>query len=116
MIENPVLPKGGLFDLGTLISNLIAIAIIIAGIMTLLYLILGGIQWLSSGGDKAGLEAAKTKITNAFIGLCLVVASWAIITLVSGFFGFSFPKITIPSLEERQKTEEEKETPPPYFF
>jgi len=95
MIKNPVIPE---FELGTLIGNLIAAGIIIAGILTLFYLVWGGIQWLISGGDKAGLETARERITNAIIGLILVVASWAIITLISNFLGFPFPCLPIPSL------------------
>jgi len=95
MIKNPVIPE---FELGTLISNLIAAGIIIAGLLTFLYLVWGGIQWLTSGGDKAGLETDRERITNAIIGLILVVASWAIITLISNFLGFPFPCLPIPSL------------------
>lgn len=100
MIENPVIPS---FELGTLIGNLIAAAIIIAGILTLLYLVWGGIEWIGSGGDKAGMEAARSRITAALVGLVLVVASWAIMTLLSDFLGLSFPKISIPSLGEEEK-------------
>lgn len=97
MIINPVIPQ---FELGTLISNLIAVAIIIAALMTFFYLILGGLQWLTSGGDKAGIEQARSRITSAFIGLFLVMAAWVIMTLTADFFGFPFPQITIPRLGE----------------
>lgn len=94
-ITNPVIPE---FELGTLIGNLIALGIIIAAILVLLYLVWGGIEWISSGGDKAGLESARNRITNAIIGLVLVVATWALMTLITTFLGFPFPKIPIPEL------------------
>lgn len=101
MIENPVVPA---FEIGTLIGNFIAMGIIIAGILTLLYLVLGGIEWITSAGDKAGLETARNRITNALIGLTIVVATWAIMTLVSNFLGFPFPEIPIPSLTGPRQT------------
>jgi hypothetical protein len=40
-----------------------------------------------SGGEKAQTEAARTRITNAFIGLFVVFAAWAIIKVIETFFG-----------------------------
>lgn len=95
MIENPVIPE---FELGTLIGNFIAAGIIIAALLVFLYLVWGGIEWITSGGDKAGLEQARNRITNALIGLVLVAAAWAIITLITTFLGIPFPQLPIPSL------------------
>jgi len=94
-ITNPIVPS---FELGTLIGSLMGVAFIIAGILTLLYLALGGLQWIGSGGDKAGMESARGRITNALIGLTITAASWAIITLVTQFLGLPFPCLPIPSL------------------
>lgn len=104
MINNPVLPEqlSQAGTLGVLIGNLVAAGIIIAGIMTFLYLVLGGIEWILSAGDKGGLQQARDRITNALIGLTIVVAAWAIITMASNFLGFPFPDIPIPSLGGQQ--------------
>ena len=40
-----------------------------------------------SGGDKANTEAARNQITAALVGLVIVFAAWAILTLVDTFFG-----------------------------
>ena len=40
-------------QIGTLISNGINVAIAVAAIAAFAYLIWGGIQWITSGGDKA---------------------------------------------------------------
>ncbi len=95
MITNPVIPD---FPIGTLISNLVSMAIIIAGLLTLLYLVWGGIEWITSAGDKGGLESARNRITNALVGLTIVVASWAIMQIITNFLGFPFPTIPIPML------------------
>lgn len=76
-------------DLGRLISGAIGMALIAAALAAFFYLILGGFQWITSGGDKAGTEAAREKITAAFIGLAIVVTAWAIMRLIEVFFGLS---------------------------
>ncbi|MFH0863777.1 MAG: hypothetical protein V1858_01660 [Candidatus Gottesmanbacteria bacterium] len=95
MITNTVIPD---FAIGTLVSNLLSIGIIIAFILVLLYFVWGGIEWMSSGGDKAGLESARNRITNALIGLIIVVSVWAVMLLLKTFLCFPFPDIPIPSL------------------
>ncbi len=74
-------------DIGKLISALVGTVLIIAALLAFLYLILGGIKWITSGGDKAGMEEARNKITHAIVGLIIVGAAWAIMTLVQNFLG-----------------------------
>lgn len=76
-------------DLGQLISALVGILLILAALLAFFYLILGGIQWITSGGDKAGMEAARNKITHAIVGLIIVGASWAVMLLIQNFLGVS---------------------------
>jgi hypothetical protein len=73
--------------IGNLVSNLVAAAFIVAGVAFFVYLVWGGIQYLTSGGDKVGTGDAQKKIAAAFIGLTIVASSWAIYQLVIYFFG-----------------------------
>ncbi len=84
-IERP--PGFQIDDLGVLISNLIGVALIIAGILVFAYLVWGGIQWITSGGDKGKTEEARARISSALVGLAIVAAAWAVMQLVSYFFG-----------------------------
>jgi TRAP-type C4-dicarboxylate transport system permease small subunit len=74
-------------DVGELLSAVVELLLILAALIAFIYLILGGIQWITSGGDKAGMEAARNKITHAVVGLIIVGAAWAIMTLVQQFLG-----------------------------
>lgn len=76
-------------DVGQLISALVGTLLIIAALLAFFFLIMGGIQWITSGGDKAGMEAARNKITHAIVGLIIVGAAWAIMILVQNFLGVS---------------------------
>lgn len=86
-------------DLGQLISAAVGTLLILSALLAFVFLILGGIQWITSGGDKAAMEAARNKITHAIVGLIIVGAAWAIMVLVQNFLGFNIvgsEGITIP--------------------
>ncbi len=77
-------------DIGTLISGAIGAAFLIAGVLVFAYLVWGGIQWITAGGDKANIEAARGRISNALVGLAVIAAAWAIMQLINFFFGVNF--------------------------
>ncbi|MEK7165419.1 MAG: hypothetical protein AAB874_01250 [Patescibacteria group bacterium] len=83
-------------ELGSVISAIVGILLLVAAVLAFLFLILGGIQWITSGGDKAGMEAARNKITAAIVGLIIVAAAWAIMLLVGQFIGFDLLKGNVP--------------------
>ena len=66
-------------DIGRLVSSAIQFVLIGAGLIAFVYLLLGGIQWITSGGDKAGVDAARQKILAAVIGLIIVFATFVFI-------------------------------------
>ena len=88
-IEIPITRPAGfkITDIGRLISSAIQFILIGAGLIAFIYLLLGGIQWITSGGDKAGVDAARQKILAAVIGLVIVFATWALVTLLEKFLG-----------------------------
>lgn len=89
-------PQGFNFtDIGALISSIVSLGLIVAALLVFLYLVWGGIQWITSGGDKAGVESARNRITAALIGLVIVAASYAIIRLIEGFFKICIVSCTI---------------------
>lgn len=76
-------------DLGRVISAAFALILFIAGLLAFVFLLLGGIQWITSGGDKAGLESARNKIIHAIVGLIVVFSAWAIVILIQNFLGYT---------------------------
>lgn len=86
-------------DIGLLISRVVSVALMVAAIAVFAFLVWGGISWITSGGDKGKVEEARNRITNALIGLAIVAAAWAIMNLISYFFGVDVlgPGATIPT-------------------
>lgn len=78
----------------SIISAGIKLILIAAALVFFFILVIGGIQWIVSGGDKAGTETARKRITNALIGLAIVFAAWAIISLINVLFGVDIFNLT----------------------
>lgn len=98
VLDIPKPPNVAIEKVGTLIQSLIGTLLIVAALLAFFFLILGGIQWITSGGDKSGMEAARNKITHAIVGLVIVGAAWAIMILVQNFLGTTFigESVTLP--------------------
>ncbi|TRZ49582.1 hypothetical protein D4S03_08100 [bacterium] len=58
----------------------------LGGVAFLIFLIWGGIEWLTAGGDKTRLETAHKMISNALIGLVVLVGSYAIAFFIQNAF------------------------------
>lgn len=82
---------------GGVISALIRLVLIIAAVVFFFILVIGGIRWIMSGGDKANTEAARSQITAALVGLVIVFSAWAILELIRIFFGIDLLQFQIPT-------------------
>ncbi len=59
----------------------------IAGIILLIYLVIGGFQFMFSRGEPKAMQAAQAKITNAVVGFVIVFLSFLIIQIIAKVFG-----------------------------
>jgi len=83
---------------GGVISAAVTFLFSAAGIITFLYLLWGGFEWITSSGEKEAVKQAREKITSAIIGLVIVLLSFAIIKVIGQFFGLNLLLISIPSI------------------
>jgi hypothetical protein len=82
------MPDGGV-NLTNVVQNLLGLIFVFAGILALLFVIWGGISWITSGGEKEKIEEARKKIIYALIGLIVIFASFFIVNTVGGVVGIS---------------------------
>ncbi len=86
-------------DLGKFLSSAVGLVLVLAALAAFIYLITGGIQWITSGGDKSKVEAAQHRIQAAILGLFIVFAVWAIFIVIEQLLGISILRgIHLPSL------------------
>lgn len=99
-ITNPVLGEGlqgltGEQFIQRFIPSAIGLGFLVGVIIFFFMLLIGAIQWISSGGDKTAVEAARGRLSNAIIGLVVLFSIFAIIKLIEQFF----PGLSILTLD-----------------
>lgn len=90
------IPTGGLEANGAahkVISLAVDILFVGAILLTLGNLIFAGWQFITSEGDKAGIEAARQRIIFAILGLAIVLLSFLVVYFVGSFFGVELIKL-----------------------
>jgi hypothetical protein len=70
-------------NLGLLLSRALLLLFFFAAVLAFVFIVIGGIQWITAGGDKIAAQAARDRITAAVVGLLIVVAAFAITFIVT---------------------------------
>lgn len=86
-------------NLTKIIGGVLQLLLLAAAVFFFVYLVIGGIKWIMSGGDKAQIEAARNQITHALIGLVIVFAAWLIAGLVNSLVGINIFAPPIPNFQ-----------------
>jgi hypothetical protein len=68
------------------------------GIITFFMLLIGAVEYITSGGDKEAVEKARKKITSALIGLALLFSTYAIVRIVGDLFGINLLNFSIQTI------------------
>ena len=101
-ITNTAVPGGSSPDsspkqFAVTIATLWQTIILVGGLAFLLYFLLGGLNWITAGGDKGKIEEARGKITQGLIGLALLAASYVIIKFIETAIGMNLLNISWPT-------------------
>lgn len=72
-----------------IISNVLVVLTVVAGLAFVIWFLIGGINWITAGGDKGKIDKAKGMMTNGAIGLIIIVVSYAITWIVGTALGIS---------------------------
>lgn len=83
-------------------SNYVSFAIYallgVAGVLAFIFLLLGGIQWITAGGDKESINKGRKKIIEALIGLAVVFSVYAVVAVINQLFAINIMQFNIPQL------------------
>lgn len=95
-ISNPAVPAtqisgnsgyGGAAVLGRYIAVMMQTALVLGGLAVLVFLFIGALGWITAGGDKGKVEAARERIIQALVGLAILASVTAIAAFVGPVFG-----------------------------
>jgi hypothetical protein len=78
-------------QIGNLVSVVLGIAFVVAGIILLVSFIIAGISLISGAGQNnpEKLEKGKQAVTSALIGFIVVFVAYWIVKLIGNILGFS---------------------------
>lgn len=82
----------GLF---TLISNILKLAGVIAGLFFVVQIIMAGFSYMSANGDQKKVDLAWAKIWQSLIGLLIVGGAFVLASVVGRIFGIDIINPTI---------------------
>lgn len=95
-----IFPSGGLANSQNpiqLIGFVISLLLTVAGAIAVVFVIIGGFMYITAAGNEEQAEKGRKALTNAIIGIIIVILSYVIINVTVNFvsggfslFGFSF--------------------------
>lgn len=75
---------GGQAGVDSAVAGVINVLLYIVGAAAVIMLIVGGLRYITSGGDAQAATAAKNTIMYAIIGLIVALLAYAIVNFVLG--------------------------------
>ncbi len=82
-------------NLGSLLGNLLVLLFAFSAMLSFVFIVIGGIQWITAGGDKIAAQSARDRITAAVVGLIIVVSAFAITLIITTLLGVNLFEGTI---------------------
>ena len=85
-------------NLGELLGLLLVLLFTFAAILSFIFIVIGGIQWITAGSDKMAAQSARDRITAAVVGLIIVIAAFVLTLIITTLLGvnifsdFVFPE------------------------
>lgn len=74
-------------DIEVVFSSVVGVALGLGGLVLFIMLLVGGIKYITAGGDPKGIEGAKKTLTYAIFGIVLLALAFLIISLIEQITG-----------------------------
>ena len=71
-------------DIGQGLANGTQLMMVFVGMLSIIFIIFGGIQMAYSRGNAKNVERARETILYACVGLVVAIAAWAIVGFIAG--------------------------------
>ena len=73
--------------IGAIVTFLVGFIIVLAILVAVFFIVIGALQWITSGGDKQKVADARNHIIAAIVGLIIVALTFVIINVVTEALG-----------------------------
>lgn len=79
----PIFAPGGAISASGLILSLIDIGLAIAGLVAVIFLIVGGFRYVTAQGNEEQVESAKKTLTHAILGIVIIILAFVIVRVIA---------------------------------
>lgn len=79
-----------------LFTNVVRAVVALGGVALFVMLLVGGFNFLFSGGDQKKLETARGTVTQAIVGIVIMSLAYLIILTVQTFTGVNVTDFEVP--------------------
>src|SRR3989344_5862222 len=94
----PTQLQGGLQDSGkAILQTGLSLLFYGAAILAIVFILISGIQWITSSGDPGKISSAKKKLLYSIIGLIVVAEAFLIFNVVGGVLNKDLSTLLSPS-------------------
>lgn len=88
-------------DLVNVVYLFVALAILGAGALSIVFIFYGGFTFILSGGDEEKVKSAISSIRYAIIGLIITLLSFVVVPFVGKLFGVNFQFFDFKTLSNK---------------
>lgn len=89
MNNNDLLTRSASYNIIDIINMGVALAILVAGLLSVFYIFYGGLSFILAAGDESKIKQAVHTIRYAIIGLVVTIFAVTFIAIVGNIFGFN---------------------------
>lgn len=82
--------------LAVYITNFVKIMFIVGTISLFFMLLLGAFEYVTAGGEKDKVGNSTKRMSNAIIGIILMLSAYAIFRLINTVFGINILNLEVP--------------------
>lgn len=82
----PINPGFVIPEFDAVLTFIVRMFFIIAGLIAVVFLLLGALSWITSGGNKENVDKAREKIQAAVVGLILIFVVLALVAIIEQIF------------------------------
>lgn len=88
--QNQQAPGSASGTVVSVIGLIIKLALFVAGALAVLFVVIGGVLYLTAGGNDEQATKAKKTITNALIGIVIIILSYVLVNVVINLVNCGF--------------------------
>ena len=90
-IDNSIFPPARVTTFGQLASDVVTILISVSAAISIIFIMIAGIKFVTSSGDEKKLASASSTLTYAIIGLVVTILAFMILRIVQYFLKSNVP-------------------------